>query len=51
MGHQRAICVGLCYANEKLDDSENIIVMDSDGEDKPTDILKLLNQSISKIHL
>ena len=48
MGHQRAICVGLCYANEKLDDSENIIVMDSDGEDKPSDIPKLLNQSISQ---
>ena len=48
MGHQRAISVGLCYANEKLDDSENIIVMDSDGEDKPTDIPKLLNQSKSQ---
>src|SRR5690349_16035913 len=34
LGHQRAIAVGLTYVNEALD-PDAIVVMDSDGEDRP----------------
>lgn len=41
LGHQRAICVGLCYlfANTEC---QNVLVMDADGEDSPEDIPRLL---------
>lgn len=43
-GHQRAIAIGLCYIQEHFsEDIESVIVMDSDGEDKPSDIKKVLN--------
>lgn len=41
LGHQRAIAVGLCEL-EKRYSFEAVIVMDSDGEDRPEDILQLL---------
>ena len=41
LGHQRALCIGLAYVEANLD-SQIIVVMDSDGEDLPTDIPKLL---------
>jgi glycosyltransferase involved in cell wall biosynthesis len=44
LGHQRAIACGLCYLKENIY-CENVIIMDSDGEDKPTDILKLVQLS------
>ncbi|MEO8416362.1 MAG: glycosyltransferase [Ginsengibacter sp.] len=44
MGHQRAIAIGLAYASDNLK-SDHIIVMDSDGEDKPSDIERLLFRS------
>jgi len=44
VGHQRAILIGLCYCIENIDDSVYTIVMDSDGEDNPKDIKKLLNK-------
>lgn len=44
LGHQRAIACGLCYLKENIF-CENVIIMDSDGEDKPTDILNLVNLS------
>ncbi len=37
LGHQRAIAVGLVYVHENLPCSA-VIVMDADGEDRPTDI-------------
>jgi hypothetical protein len=41
LGHQKAIAIGLAYAVEhQLADL--IVVMDSDGEDKPADVPKLL---------
>ncbi len=43
-GHQRAIAIGLCYAAEHLP-HESAIVMDSDGEDKPNDVLTLIRAS------
>lgn len=47
VGHQRAIALGLAYLNgerERLN-FDAVIVMDSDGEDKPDDILSLINAS------
>jgi glycosyltransferase involved in cell wall biosynthesis len=41
LGHQRAIALGLAVlAQEKADDL--IVVMDSDGEDDPSDIVRLI---------
>ncbi|MGH7123462.1 MAG: glycosyltransferase [Stellaceae bacterium] len=44
LGHQRAIAVGLCAIAER-DDIEAIVVMDSDGEDRPDDLATLLAAS------
>jgi polyisoprenyl-phosphate glycosyltransferase len=41
LGHQRAICVGLVYAHTHFPES-NVIIMDGDGEDKPSDIPALM---------
>ena len=42
VGHQRAICIGLCFLAEACD-CERVMVMDGDGEDAPEDIPRLLN--------
>ncbi|MDA0791218.1 MAG: glycosyltransferase [Proteobacteria bacterium] len=42
VGHQSAIAIGLCYAEEHESDSDYIVVMDSDGEDDPETIDILL---------
>jgi polyisoprenyl-phosphate glycosyltransferase len=44
LGHQRAIAVGLC-AVAKRADIDAVVVMDSDGEDRPVDIAALLAAS------
>lgn len=42
VGHQKAIAIGLSYlAHEFPDDA--VVVMDSDGEDKPEDVSRLLH--------
>jgi polyisoprenyl-phosphate glycosyltransferase len=41
LGHQRAICAGLCYVHEHLP-SNVILVMDGDGEDSPEDAVRLI---------
>jgi len=43
LGHQRAIAVGLC-ALSRRDDIDAVLVMDSDGEDRPADIAALLQE-------
>jgi len=43
LGHQRAIAVGLAYIEENFS-MEAVIVMDADGEDKPTDIIRLIEK-------
>jgi glycosyltransferase involved in cell wall biosynthesis len=41
LGHQRAICVGLCYLSEHIP-CDAVLVMDADGEDLPEDALRLI---------
>lgn len=41
LGHQRAICVGLCYLLDTGIPSR-IVIMDGDGEDNPSDVPRLL---------
>jgi hypothetical protein len=45
MGHQKAIATGLAYVNDHYKNG-HIVVMDSDGEDQPPDVEKLLECSI-----
>ena len=45
VGHQRAICIGLCHLNQTQQDFDAVVVMDSDGEDRPADISKLLEKA------
>jgi hypothetical protein len=47
MGHQRAIAIGVSYlaTSGSIHSIDKIIVMDSDGEDRPEDILTLLKKS------
>ena len=44
MGHQRAIAVGLVEAFER-ENFDGVLVMDADGEDRPTDIPLLLKEA------
>ena len=44
VGHQRAIAIGLCVAVED-DDSDAVLIMDSDGEDSPRGISELLDSA------
>jgi hypothetical protein len=48
-GHQRAIAIGLCYLAENAS-TDAVVVMDSDGEDKPEDILALVQASNQEPH-
>lgn len=45
IGHQRAIAVGLQYVYSEIVEYDYLIVMDSDGEDRPDDILLLLSKA------
>lgn len=47
LGHQRAIAIGLAYVQEKVPCSV-VILMDSDGEDAPSDIPRLLDRYASE---
>jgi len=42
LGHQRAIVYGLRMILPDLDDSDLIVTMDADGEDRPEDVPRLL---------
>ena len=50
LGHQRAILTGLCYLFDKKIEADYIIVLDSDGEDRPQDIPLLLAECQRKPH-
>ena len=43
-GHQSAIAIGVCYIADQRADCP-LVVMDSDGEDKPEDVVVLLDSS------
>jgi len=43
LGHQRAVAIGLAYANANYA-YQQIIVMDSDGEDRTTDVKNLVDE-------
>lgn len=45
IGHQRAIAVGLQYIYNEVSDYDFVVVMDSDGEDKPHDIEVLIKKA------
>lgn len=42
VGHQRAIAIGLSYVANELPHVQRVVVMDSDGEDRPLSIPTLL---------
>src|SRR5271155_2913216 len=42
LGHQRAIAIGLCSIADR-DEIDGVVVMDSDGQDRPVDISALLS--------
>jgi len=44
LGHQRAIAVGLASLSERTD-LDGVVVMDSDGEDRPSDLAILMAMS------
>lgn len=48
VGHQRAIAIGLTHANKQGYDC--VVVMDSDGEDRPEDIAHLIKSHASNPH-
>ena len=43
LGHQRAIALGLAYIHDHSS-SDLVIVMDCDGEDRPPDIIRLIEK-------
>lgn len=45
VGHQRAICLGLCFLHEQVR-TRWVVVMDSDGEDRPEDAVRLMQQAM-----
>jgi len=45
LGHQRAIAIGLSYIQDNFKNYDGVVVMDSDGEDKPENIVKLLQKA------
>ncbi len=43
LGHQRAIAIGLAYVEANIA-CQAVVVMDGDGEDAPSDVLKLIEK-------
>lgn len=43
LGHQRAIAIGLSYAEAKIP-GDAVAIMDADGEDRPQDVPRLLEE-------
>jgi hypothetical protein len=44
VGHQRAIAIGLQYINDSKSNFDYVVVLDSDGEDKPEDLIHLVKK-------
>jgi polyisoprenyl-phosphate glycosyltransferase len=47
LGHQRAICVGICYIYEHFP-CDAVVVMDADGEDRAEDAVRLIELAMSR---
>ncbi len=45
LGHQRAIVFGLRAIKESLGDTDYVVTLDADGEDHPTDVVRLLAEA------
>jgi polyisoprenyl-phosphate glycosyltransferase len=45
VGHQRAIAIGLQYISAEKSGYDYVVVLDSDGEDKPEDLMALVQKS------
>ncbi|MDQ3224065.1 MAG: glycosyltransferase, partial [Gemmatimonadota bacterium] len=46
LGHQRALVFGLRTLAGRMRDSDVVVTMDADGEDQPTDLLRLIDPLI-----
>jgi len=46
LGHQRAICAGICYIQQHFS-CDAFLVMDADGEDRVEDAIRLIDLAIS----
>jgi glycosyltransferase involved in cell wall biosynthesis len=44
LGHQRAIACGLCHLGANPMEGDVVVVMDSDGEDRPEDVPRLVEE-------
>ena len=42
-GNQKCITIGLSYVNDNINEYDYVIVLDADGEDKPLDIVRLID--------
>lgn len=49
VGHQKAISVGLNYVVDKILETTKVVIMDSDGEDRPESIQELLKDLDSNL--
>lgn len=53
VGHQRAIAIGIQYVANKIKNSQekqgHVVILDSDGEDKPSDIIPMVKKAKNKI--
>ena len=47
IGHQKAIAVGMAYIKENMR-CDKVLIMDSDGEDRPADAIALIRQSMEQ---
>jgi len=48
LGHQRALAIGICFISNQLDSNHIVVLMDSDGEDNPNSIPKLISELYKK---
>lgn len=44
VGHQKAIAIGLSYISKIFNENDLLVIMDSDGEDSPFDIPRLISK-------
>ena len=42
-GNQKCITIGLSFVYDKFKEYDYVIVLDADGEDKPSDVIKLID--------